>query len=115
MNQRSILNRSFRRLEPEVYRALLTATGSTSTSNTNRYAEPAGSRETDSHYQLDLNYTQDIPIGSRFNLQARVDIFNVTDNQTGYNPQEIITQPNFGQMQSFYDPRRYQVALRFEF
>lgn len=95
----------------EVYRAL-----TASTSNTNRYAEPAGSRTTDAHYQIDLNYTQDIPIGSRFNLQARVDVFNVLDNQTGYNPQEIRTVTStFGQAQSFYDPRRFQLALKFEF
>ena len=34
----------------------------TSTSDTNRYAEPAGSRRSDSHYQLDLNYTQNFQL-----------------------------------------------------
>lgn len=100
----------------EVYRALLTATGSTSTSSTNRYAEPAGSRRTDDHYQVDLNYTQDFPIGDRFNIQARVDVFNIFDNQTGYNPQENRRVPaTFGQMQTFYAPRRFQAALKFQF
>jgi hypothetical protein len=99
----------------EVYRALLTATGSTSTNDTNRYAEPAGSHNTDAHHQLDLNYTQDFPIGDRFNIQARLDVFNVYDNQTGYNVQDNFHTANFGKPQTLYDPRRIQIALRFEF
>ncbi len=99
------------RQDVEVYRAL-----TTSLSDTNRYAEPAGSRHTDDHYQLDLNYTHDFPLGgSRFNIQARVDIFNVFDKQTGYNVQSLANSANFGREQSFYDPRRFQVALRLEF
>lgn len=99
----------------EFYRALLNAVGSTSTSSTNRYAEPAGSRRTDPHYQLDLNYTQDFSIGERFSLQGRVDVFNVFDKQTGYNPQENFRAAGFGTMQSFYAPRRFQAALKFLF
>lgn len=98
------------RQDVEVYRAL-----TTSLSDTNRYAEPAGSRHTDDHYQLDLNYTHDFPLGSRFNIQARVDIFNVFDKQTGYNVQSLANSANFGREQTFYDPRRFQVALRLEF
>ncbi len=99
----------------EYYRALLNAVGSTSTSSTNRYAEPAGSRRTDPHYQLDLNYTQDISMGERFVIQGRVDVFNVLDKQTGYNPQENVRAARFGEMQSFYAPRRFQVAVRLMF
>ncbi len=43
-----------------VYRHL---TGSSS--DTIRFAEPAGSRRTSSHYQLDLNYTQNFQVGDR--------------------------------------------------
>ena len=57
----------------------------TSTSDTNRNAEPAGSRRTDSHWQLDLNYTQNFRLGGRLNLQVVADVFNVFDKQTGYN------------------------------
>jgi hypothetical protein len=99
----------------EFYRALLNAVGSTSTSSTNRYAEPAGSRVTDPHYQLDLNYTQDFTIADRFTVQGRLDVFNVFDKQTGYNPQENKRAANFGTMQSFYAPRRFQLALKFLF
>lgn len=62
------------------YRAL---TGSAS--DTNRYAESAGSRRSPAHHQLDLKYTQGIPIGRGFNVQLIADVFNVFDNQTGYN------------------------------
>jgi hypothetical protein len=87
----------------------------TSTSDTNRYAEPAGSHQTDDHYQLDLNYTQNFPIGDRFNIKARVDIFNVLDNQTGYNIQDSAHTANPGSPVSFFDPRRFQLAIRLEF
>jgi hypothetical protein len=56
-----------------------------STSDTNRYAEQAGSRLSPSHRQLDAKYTQDIPIHGRFGLQLVADVFNVFNSQTGYN------------------------------
>jgi hypothetical protein len=57
----------------------------TSTSDTNRYAEPAGSRRSPAHHQMDLKYTQGIPLGRGINLQLIVDVFNLYDKQTGYN------------------------------
>ena len=93
----------------EVYRAL-----TTSTSDVSRLAEPAGARENDDHYQIDLNYTQDFPLGG-FNIQLRADIFNVTDNQTGYNIQNQRHSAGFGQPRSAFDPRRLQLAVRLEF
>lgn len=101
--------------EEHNYRFYPVSIRGTSTSDTNRYAESAGSRTTAAHHQLDLNYTQDLPIGDRFNMQARVDIFNVYDKQTGYNIQDNFNSANFGQPQTFYDPRRFQISLRFEF
>lgn len=87
----------------------------TSTSDTNRYAEPAGSRVTDDHYQLDLNYTQGFPLGDRLRLEARVDVFNLFDNQTGYNIQDSVHTANPGTPQTFYDPRKFQFTLKLEF
>lgn len=78
------------------------------------YNEPAGSRRSPDHYQLDLNYTQNFPIGG-LNLQAAIDLFNITDNQTGYNYQPRNSFATFGQPRNYYDPRRYQVALRLQF
>ena len=94
----------------EVYRHL---TGSSS--DTSRYAEPAGSRTTDSHYQLDLSYTQDFPIGNRFNIQLVGDVFNVTDNQTGYNIQNKKNSSGFGDPRDYFKPRRFQLMVRFQF
>jgi len=94
----------------EPYRAL-----TTSTSDTNRYAEPAGSRRTSSHAQLDLKYTQNIPLVQRLNGQIVVDLFNVTNTQTGYNYQPSVHLASFGQARNFYDPRLVQLAFRLQF
>ena len=94
----------------EVYREF-----TSSTSDTSRFAEPAGSRTTDDHYQIDVNYTQNFRIGDRYNLQVVADIFNITDEQTGYNIQNKANSANFGVPRSFFDPRRLQVAVRFQF
>jgi hypothetical protein len=93
-----------------VYRDL---TGSSS--DTNRYAEPAGSRRTDSHFQLDLNYTHNFPFASRYNFQVRLDLFNVFDEQTGYNIQNKFNTANFGVPRDFFNPRRLQLAVKLEF
>lgn len=94
----------------EPYRAL-----TTSTSDVNRNAEPAGARTTDAHYQLDLNYTQDFRFGGRYNVQLRADLYNVTDNQTGYDIQNQRSQARFGLPKRAFDPRRLQLALKFQF
>ena len=94
----------------EPYRTL-----TTSTSDTNRFEEPAGSRRTSPHAQLDLKYTQNIPLRSRLNGQIDIDLFNVANTQTGYNPQPSVHLATFGQSRNFYDPRRVQVAFRLQF
>ena len=86
-----------------------------STSDTIRFSEPAGSRTSDSHYQLDLNYLQNFRVYDRVNIQARVDVYNVTDNQTGYNIQKSINSADYGEPRSFYNPRRFQFTLRVQF
>ena len=83
-------------------------------SDSGMFVEPAGSRRSDSHAQLDLNYTQTIPIG-RFKLQLIGDVYNVFDKQTGYSIQPVVTSPTFGQARLFFDPRRFQLAARFQF
>ncbi len=56
-----------------------------STSDTNRYAESAGRRRSPSYYNVDLNYTQNFPLPRGLNVQVAFDVFNLTDNQEGYN------------------------------
>jgi hypothetical protein len=87
----------------------------TSTNETIKYAEPAGSRRAPSHAQMDLKYLQNLPFGKRYNAQLDVDLFNVFDKQTGYNIEPRSHAAGFGQPQSFFDPRRVQVAVRFTF
>jgi hypothetical protein len=83
-------------------------------SDNGMFVEPAGSRRSDPHAQLDLNYTQNVSLG-RYTLQLIADVYNVLDKQTGYSIQPVVTSPTFGQPRSFFDPRRLQLAARFQF
>jgi hypothetical protein len=79
-----------------------------------QYAEPSGSRRSPSHYQLDLNYTQNIPV-ARLNLQLAGDVFNIFDRQTGYAFQSATHRAGFGQPTSYWQPRRFQLSARVQF
>jgi hypothetical protein len=87
----------------------------TSVNESDRYAEPAGSRRTDTHYQLDLNYTQDLRLATRYRFQVIADLFNVFNKQTGYNIEARTHQATFGIPRNYFDPRRLQVSVRFQF
>jgi hypothetical protein len=87
----------------------------TSTADTARNAEPAGSRRTDTHYQVDLNYTQEFRLKERYRFQVAVDLFNVANNQTPYNIQPAVHAATFGVPRNYFDPRRLQIAARFQF
>jgi len=116
---------SFQQVNPEL---------TTSTSDSSRYIEPAGRRRTPSHAQLDLQYTQNIPLPRGLNMQFIVDMWNAMNKQTGYNfenrlatlgscnTSDCITtgvpeQPavNAPFARNFYGPRRYQLAVRLQF
>ena len=86
-----------------------------STNPSGRHAEPAGSRRTDPHYQLDLNYTQNFQVSTRLNLQLAADLFNLFDRQTGYDPQPSVANSAFEQPRRYFDPRRFQLAARVRF
>lgn len=79
------------------------------------YLEPRGSRRTPSHWQLDLNYTQNFDFMEDYSLQLRLDVFNIFDRQTGYNPQPRYDSAELGVYRSHENPRRVQatVSLRF--
>lgn len=101
-----------------VYLADRAAQGSTSTSDTNRYAEPAGSHVTPVHYQLDLNYTQIFWKKKAMSLEGVVEIFNVFNRQTGYNTAVSVNGTSaslLGQPTTFFAPRRAQFGVRFLF
>ena len=84
-------------------------------SGTARYGEPAGSRRSPSHWQLDLNYTQDFKFSGDMELQFRADIFNVFDRQTGYNNNPYVSSETFGEYRNYYSPRRVQLSFNFKF
>jgi hypothetical protein len=86
----------------------------TNTSDTNRYAEPAGTRRTDAHYQLDLNYTQNFDVAG-LRLQGIADFYNVFDKQTGYSPQPAVHLASFGAPRLVHSPRRLVLALKVQF
>jgi hypothetical protein len=91
-----------------------------STSETIKFAEPAGSRRTHGHAQLDLTYSQSIQLDKNRRLQVSLDVFNVFNSQTGYNYDPRMhtgtaANINFGLPQSYYDPRRAQVTAKFLF
>lgn len=83
--------------------------------NTGRYAEPAGSRRSPSHWQLDLSYTQNVPLAEKYTLRFRADLFNVFNRQTGYNMNPFANTATFGQARNFYNPRRLQLSVGFDF
>src|SRR5688500_19871738 len=85
------------------------------TSDTARYAEPAGSRRSDAHYQMDLKYTQNFRLADRYNLQLIADLYNAFDNQTGYDINPNAHASGFGEPRRYYDPRRVQLSARFIF
>ena len=77
------------------YKAYIPLVG-TNTSDLIRNAEPAGTRVSPSHWQLDLKYTQGFRFGGRFNLVAEADLFNVMNKQTGYNFEPARNNSAFG-------------------
>jgi hypothetical protein len=119
----------------ELWSYLPYASMTTSTSDTDRFLEPSGSRRTPAHYQTDINYTQNFRIMG-LNLQLAADVFNIMDKQTGYNYENRVgtlgfvrdlTAPPAGAIQtsvglvnpvyprSSWSPRRFQIAARLQF
>jgi hypothetical protein len=86
----------------------------TATTHSNRFAEPAGSRDADDHYQLDVNYTHSFLVGG-FEIEGRVDLFNAFDRQTGYDIQPATVLADFGLARRRYQPRRLQLGIKFRF
>ncbi|MBV1910687.1 MAG: carboxypeptidase regulatory-like domain-containing protein [Kangiellaceae bacterium] len=84
-------------------------------SSTIRNAETAGRRRGPSHWQLDLNYTQDFELSEDYTLEFRADLFNIFDNQTGYNLDPYVDNETFGKPRAQYNPRRFQLSVNLVF
>lgn len=80
-----------------------------------RYSEPAGSRRSASHWQLDLSYNQNFTFADKYVLKFRADLFNVFDRQTGYRIDPLVTSTTYGEPTKFYNPRRLQLSVGFDF
>jgi hypothetical protein len=86
-----------------------------STSNTDRYSEPAGSHRSPSHGQLDLNYTQEVPFMKRYRAAATFYVFNVFNSQTGYAISPNFNDALYGKPLRYFDPRRLELTFRLNF
>jgi hypothetical protein len=95
-------------------RVYIPTAAATAANYSNRFGEPAGSREADDHYQLDVNYTHSFLVGG-FEIEGRVDLFNVFDRQTGYDIQPANALADFGLARRRYQPRRLQLGIKFRF
>jgi hypothetical protein len=80
-------------------------------SSTIRYAEPAGSRRESSHWQLDLNYAQRFQLTDELELNFNAEVYNVFDNQTGYNSNPYVSSDTFGESRNLINPRRVQLSV----
>ena len=87
----------------------------TSVVETIKYAEPAGSQRAPTHYQVDMNYTQNFTFMKRYGAQIALDVFNMFNKQTGYNIEPRSHAAGYATAQSFFDPTRAQIAFRFTF
>jgi hypothetical protein len=87
----------------------------TSTSDTSRYAEPAGSHLSDTHYQMDLKYIQNIRLAPQYSFQVQAEVFNVFDKQTGYSINPNFHSATYTSPRLFYEPRRLQIMALFRF
>ncbi|HSP34209.1 MAG TPA: carboxypeptidase regulatory-like domain-containing protein, partial [Thermoanaerobaculia bacterium] len=79
-----------------------------------KFAERAGSHRSPAHYQLDLNYTQNIPVRG-LNFQIIGQVFNLFNKQTGYDYQPSVHSADFGKPQYYWSPRRFQLAAAVQF
>ncbi len=86
-----------------------------SRSDTSRYAEPAGSRRSKAHAQLDVNYTQEIEILDGRSIELRAELFNLLNSQTGYNINPKEHSSTFGLPRSYYNPRRIRLSVKAKF
>jgi hypothetical protein len=84
-------------------------------SSTIRYSEPAGSRRESSHWQLDLNYAQSFNITENLTAKFTAEVYNVFDNQTGYDYDPYVSNDTFGQPRYLINPRRIQLTVNIGF
>jgi hypothetical protein len=99
----------------ETHSYLPYASLTSNTSNTDRYAEPAGSHRSPSHAQLDVNYTQEVPFMKRYRAAATFYVFNVFNSQTGYAISPNFNDALYSKPVRYFDPRRLELTFKLTF
>ena len=70
--------------------------------------EPAGSRRSPSHWQLDLSYAQPFRLPAGMEAKLRLDLL---DRQTGYNANPYARDATLGEARNHFDSLRVQVTV----
>jgi Carboxypeptidase regulatory-like domain len=99
----------------ETHSYLPYASLTSSTSNSDRYSEPAGSHRSPAHAQLDLNYTQEFPFMKRYRAGAVFYVYNVFNSQTGYSIDPNFNDALYQKPLRYYDSRRLEMTFRLQF
>ena len=87
----------------------------TNTSDTARFAEPAGSRITAPHWQVDLNYTQNVRFSRPLQLPDCRGPVQRREPSDRLQLRSAVHNSAFNTPRNYFDPRRFQLALRFQF
>jgi hypothetical protein len=92
--------------------------------NINGFALPASNRPGNAprnvtfgpgYWNVDIGLTKRFNFGSRQSLDLRIEAFNAFNTVNYRNPDAVIGASNFGLIQTSYDPRQMQLALRYGF
>jgi hypothetical protein len=66
-------------------------------------------------WNVDIGLTKRFTFGTRQSIDLRIEAFNAFNNVNYRNPDAVIGASNFGLIQTSYDPRQVQLALRYGF
>ena len=66
-------------------------------------------------WNVDIGLTKRFNFGTRQSIDLRIEAFNALNNVNFRNPDAVIGASNFGLIQTSYDPRQLQLALRYAF
>jgi hypothetical protein len=66
-------------------------------------------------WNVDIGLTKRFELGSRQSLDLRIEAFNAFNTVNFRNPDSVLGASNFGLIQTSYDPRQIQLALRYGF
>ena len=67
------------------------------------------------YWNVDLGLTKRFIVGQRHSLDLRIEAFNLFNTVNFRNPNAVLGASNFGLIQTSYDPRQMQLALRYAF